>query len=92
MNETSKKYRLTIFGDSYSIVSDEAEEIVVSCAQQVDTLMREIARGSQIAEAKRVAVLAALKLAAEISEREESLMQYRSEQRKLIDLLDRELS
>lgn len=58
-----ERYTVEVFGESYSLVSDEGEGSVVQAAHQVDTLMQEISEKLHGASAKRVAVLAALTLA-----------------------------
>ena len=58
-----KKYRARIFGDTYSIVSDEKEMLILEAVKVVDSIMREIAHDSQIVDPKKIAVLAALKIA-----------------------------
>ncbi|HVX00800.1 MAG TPA: cell division protein ZapA, partial [Candidatus Babeliaceae bacterium] len=63
MSSAVKKYKLSIFGEAYTIVSDESEEILLKAAKQLDGLMREVSQKSQIADAKRIAVLAALQIA-----------------------------
>ena len=59
-----KKYRARVFGDTYSIVSDEKESLILESVKIVDGIMREIAEASQVVDHKKIAVLAALKIAA----------------------------
>lgn len=66
MKPEVKKYSLTVFGDSYVIVSDEPEQYVVSAACHVDQLMQEIAAKAPAMPVQKLAVLAALKIALEI--------------------------
>ena len=87
-----KKYKVSIFGKSYSLVSDEAEEHIVASAQLVNVLMREISNSKQLADTTDVAVLVALQLAGELKKLEASMEQENQKQSKLIDLIDRELS
>jgi len=58
-----KKYRAHIFGDTYAIVSDEKDLLILEAVKIVDTTMREIADGSQSLDPKKIAVLTALKIA-----------------------------
>ena len=64
MDSELKKYRARIFGDTYSIVSDEKETLILEAVKIVDGIMRDIADASQIADPKKIAVLTALKIAA----------------------------
>lgn len=64
MNE-AKTYSLTIFNDTYTIRSDESEERIIQAAEKVDTLMHQIAAKASL-EPKRIAVLAALRIASSL--------------------------
>ena len=66
MNKEKKKYTVTIFGDQYVLVSDEGREHVMKIASIVDSLMHDIADVSQLSDAKKVAVLANLRMADKI--------------------------
>lgn len=62
----ANNYKLTIFGDQYSVVSDESQSQVNQAADMVDKLMQEIsAKLSQVDE-KRIAVLVALQMASKV--------------------------
>lgn len=63
MNKEKKKYTVTIFGDQYVLVSDEGREHVMKIASLVDSLMHDIADASSLSDAKKVAVLANLRMA-----------------------------
>lgn len=86
-----KQYKVTIFGDHYSLMSDESEETILKAASFIDTMMKEIAEKSKLQDGKKVAVLAALRAASLLtaleSERESALRHYQ----KLSDLIDPEL-
>lgn len=60
------KCKVSIFGEVYSLVTDEAEGEVLASAHRVDTLMRHISEASHITDPKRIAVLVALQLARQI--------------------------
>jgi cell division protein ZapA (FtsZ GTPase activity inhibitor) len=66
MKPEVKKYSLTVFGDSYSILSDEPEQRVISAACHVDQLMHEIAAKAPDMPLQKIAVLAALKVALDL--------------------------
>lgn len=92
LSESIKKYKVSIFGESYFLVSDESEEHLVAAAHFVDNCMREIAQKSQIADSKRIAVLVALQLASKALSTRETIEQQQCQSDKLIELVDRELS
>jgi cell division protein ZapA len=60
-----KTVRVTIFNNSYSLVTTGNEADVEELAHRVDELMNNIARGSN-ADASRIAVLACMHLADEL--------------------------
>lgn len=67
-NETAserKTVKVTIFNQSYSLVTSGSEADVEDLAHRVDELMNNIARGTN-ADASRIAVLACLHLADEL--------------------------
>ena len=79
-----KTVRVTIFNQSYSLVTTGKETDVEELAHRVDELMNNIARGSN-ADASRIAVLACMHLADELRSTE-------SKHRKLSRLLEESLA
>lgn len=75
-----QKYKISLFGEIQTLVSDEPQENILSAVHQVDTLMKEIAAQTRCSDAKRVALLAALRLAQQLQD-----------QSKLIHLINDEL-
>jgi cell division protein ZapA (FtsZ GTPase activity inhibitor) len=63
MKPEVKKYTITVFGDSYTVVSDESEERILNAALLVDRLMKEIASKASDMPSQKVAILTALKIA-----------------------------
>lgn len=61
---STQKIKVTILGESYTLVSDESEELIKSSAALVDNQMQELTKklGTSI-EARKIAVLVALQLA-----------------------------
>ncbi len=66
MNSTRKQYKIDIFGENYTLISDETEEHVKKSAQHIDLLMKEIASKMPIVNNQKTAVLAALQLASDL--------------------------
>ncbi len=58
-----KRYKVTIAGESYFLVSDEPEERVKAVALLVDTKIQALTRLSQNDDSKRIATLVALQYA-----------------------------
>ncbi|MBA3953973.1 cell division protein ZapA [Candidatus Dependentiae bacterium] len=86
------KYKVSIFGESYFLVSDESQEHVNAAALLVDSCMREIAEKSQITESKRIAVLVALQLASKALTSMDIVDRQQQKSDRLLALMDKELS
>ncbi len=91
MMNTKKSYKVTIFGDQYTLVSDEAEQRIIQSASSVDTLMKEIAAASKISDQKKIAVLAALRLASKLHDLESEISQSETEKERLLKRVENEL-
>lgn len=91
MMNTIKNYKVTIFGDQYTLASDEEHEVVLKAADIVDSLMKEIAQHSKISDAKKIAVLAALQIASKAAILESESEAVKRHKEKLIDRINQEL-
>ncbi len=87
-----KKYKVTIAGESYFLVSDEPEERVKAVAQLVDTRMKKLAQLSRSDDSKRIATLVALQCASTMVASEELVEKYQTNAEKLIDSITETLS
>jgi cell division protein ZapA len=87
MNE-AKNYTIRVFNDQYVIQSDEPDELVRSAAQRVDALMHEIAAKNKNIDQKKVAVLAALRLASQLVHMEYLCDDVRRKEQELIVIAD----
>lgn len=87
-----KKYKVSIFGESYTLISDESEEGLAVSAQHVDELMRNLAEKSGLSDTKRIAVLASLHIATKLKQVETELGNFVQKELELADWIDRELS
>lgn len=92
MNEQKKKYKVVIFGEPYTLVSDEAEQHVVEAAAGVDKLMQEFAKQAGINDAKKLAVFVALQFSSELKRLASAMEARDQEQARLSGVLDRELA
>lgn len=84
-----QEYKVSIYGDLYTLKSDESSERVVRAASMVDSMMKEMAGGSRI-DAKSLAVLTALVFANKLLS-EEKQKQDNAQDEKIINLIDQEL-
>ncbi len=91
MSVEIKKYKARIFGELYSIKSDEDERFVAEVVGTVDNYMREIsAKSSNALDGKQIAVLAALKIAQELLELQEQIYKDKQHLKNIMALLDKE--
>ena len=87
--DTVKRYKVTIGGESYFLVSDEPEEHIRKVAEFVDQHIRE---GAQADDIKRVAVLIAMQCASKMLLSTERMEQYTAANDKLIERLSLEIA
>ncbi len=88
----TKSYQVEIFGDQYSLTSDESSEKVLQVAALVDSLMKEISAKSSMHDKKILAVMAALKISSSLLDLQELQGKANERYDKLICRLDEELS
>jgi cell division protein ZapA (FtsZ GTPase activity inhibitor) len=88
MKNEAKNCKVSIFGDVYSLVSDENQEHLMQVASQVDAMMKEIASKLPNAEVKKIAVLAALRLACQSNKNHHIHTSQEEQAQSLIKLID----
>ncbi len=91
MKKEKKRYKIEIFGEEYTIVSDEQEDRIVKSAEMVDLLMKQIVENSQSTDIKKVAVLVALRMANDALILQQEIELIRESQEKLLKQVDQEL-
>lgn len=89
--KTFKKTKVSIFGETYVLLSDESDEHINAVVQEVDDLMRLIAAKSEISDSKKIAVLTAVQFASQLKALQEQVASYSTKERELVDHIDREL-
>ncbi len=90
MESGFKKYRAHIFGDTYAIISDEKETLILEAVKIVDGVMREIADTSQAVDPKKIAILTALKVATKSLHLEAIMQQEKRLSSRIMNVLDRQ--
>lgn len=65
-SNNAKKYVLSIFDDKYTIVTDQSELHVRAAADYISSIMNDIAQKASDIPPKKIAVLAALKVASSL--------------------------
>ena len=88
MTSAVKNYKVTIFGDQYTLASDETGDTLMHAASMVDDLMKEISQQAKVTDPKKIAVLVALQMACKALDLEAKHMAHNE---KLIDRINQEL-
>ena len=91
MNNSVKQYTIEIFGDQYTLRSDESEIHIMKSAELVDTYMKEIAGRAATKNSERIAVLAAVRLASMLLYKEAELEEKELQEEEILALVEREL-
>jgi cell division protein ZapA len=66
MKQENRHYKVHISGTDYTLMSDEPQEHVMQAAAMVDQLMVQLTEKSPNIEAKKAAVLIALRIASDL--------------------------
>ena len=82
-----RHYKITIFGEVYSIVSDEPEARIVSAVQLVDASMKTIAAAAPSFDLKQILLLTALQIAGKCSALEQENSGALRAQQELVELI-----
>ncbi len=90
MNE-KKSYKVQIFEEHYVLSSDEAEALVIEAAEMVDASMKEISHHFALTDVKKIAVLAALRIANQLLHSERKQNNNEQTVGALKDYIDQEL-
>jgi len=91
MVESLRKCKVSILDEPYVLITDESDEHVQKAALLVDSYMREIASKIQLTDSKKIAVLAALKIASSAITCQRQLVKQQEYSEKLIDLVQKEI-
>ncbi len=88
----SKKCKVSIYNETYSLVSDEAENHIHESAELVDRLLREAIEANPLADTHHTLVLIALRLASKFIKLDFEAEYSKKNQKKVLDLINQELS
>ncbi len=92
MIEHADQARVTVFGESFTLLSDEQIELVEKAARRVDELMNQFAHGVRIPDAKRLAMLAAIQLAHDLQKRDLACKDYSASLQTLVETIASEMN
>ena len=91
MTVETKKYKVDIFGDSFTIVTDESEKHVIESAKLVDSLMKEIAEKTNLTDIKKIAIFTAFQISSKLGKLESEVKDNKQIGEKLIGLIDKSI-
>ena len=83
-----KKVKVSIFGSSYTLISDENQEAIHKAAALVDSMMKDTSKACQSNDIKSLLTLVSINLASKLIFQEEENLKILDTQHKLIDLID----
>jgi cell division protein ZapA (FtsZ GTPase activity inhibitor) len=86
MMQKAGQYKVSIFGEHYTVRSDESPDNIVQAAELVDSTMKEISSKAHL-DAKSIAILAALRLAYQV----QNYSDHKVKEELLVSFIDREL-
>lgn len=92
MKNSVESHKVSIFDDTYTLMSDEGSAAVALLAQRIDTLMHEISSKTACKDARRVAVLALVKTMHELQTLEAHIQQKNHEESQLMNYINQQLS
>ena len=91
MEKELKNIKVTIFGKSYSLATDDSEQDVLSAVKSVDDKMKELSTAMGVGDGYPVAVMLALELASELNKSKTGVEFVQQKVSRLSALLDSEL-
>jgi cell division protein ZapA (FtsZ GTPase activity inhibitor) len=86
-----KKLKVNIFGQFYSISTDEHEDQIKNAAERVDSLMEQISKSTGMNDGYKISVLAALQLADTLNKKEKELDLWLSDAKRLQHLFEKHM-
>lgn len=91
MNKEAKRIKVSIFGDQYLLVGDEAEGHIERSAQKVDECMQYLANATNLTDVNKIAVLAAVQMASKLLLAQAQINKFDTQCEKMLILADKEL-
>lgn len=91
MMSEKKRYVVQIYGQEYTLVSDETQEHVLKSAYLVDEAIRSIANASSRVDIQKAAVLTAVRLAGDLLNVQQELHTIELRQETLVQHIAQEL-
>jgi len=86
---SKKTLEVTIFGDQYTLVSDESDEHISHSARLINQIMHSIKQAG-VNDGKKIAILASLQLASKVLKMEEERECFTKEKSRLKEWIERQ--
>ena len=91
MSKELNKYKVTIDGESYFLVTDQAEERILEIARYVDNEIRAIAQAGHSDDPQRLAILVALQSTSKMMESSQLLKVHQEHTERMIEYISQEV-
>lgn len=92
MKNEAKSYKVIIFEEEYSLISDEKQDHILEAAALVDQMMKELSSHAPRSEKHKLAVLTALQCASRMIQMSESLQERKQYEKELMNRTDQIIS
>ncbi|MCL4360971.1 cell division protein ZapA [Candidatus Dependentiae bacterium] len=86
-----KKVKVSIFGSSYTLISDENHETLQKAATIVDNLLKDTSKSIQSNDPKSLLTLVAINLASKLISQEEENLKILDAHQRLLDLINHQI-
>lgn len=90
--QDSKKYKVSILDENYSLISDEPEHVVLKSVEFVRSLLQEITEKAPSLNSRQAATLALIKVALTKNKLEEELRSYKQKEEELLKVFEQDSS
>ncbi len=89
MSGNTKSYKVTILGDTYSLVSDESQDVINDVVKHIDQITASIkAIAPQMIDDKKLSVLALLQVTVDLLSQKKMIVEYNQTCERLIKKFD----
>lgn len=77
MSGNTKSYKVTILGDTYSLVSDESQDVIDNVVKHINQVTTSIKTNApQVIDDKKISVLALLQVTVDLLSKEKMVVEY----------------
>lgn len=88
MMQDTKKYKVSILNETYSLVSDESEQLILKSVETANAILTDIMQKAPSLGTRQSATLALLKVAINLNKLQDELTSYRQKEEELLRFFD----